>query len=276
MSYQRTVDRHHPGCFIFLLDQSDSMNHPTADRPAISKAEALAEIVNTFLGTLIKRAIMERGEEPRHYYDIAVVGYGGKRIGSLLGGALAKCELVSPAQLKANELGRELRQGAMLPKWIEPFGWGGTPMCAAMNYAGQVAYGWIGAHQNSFPPIIINISDGVATDGTPDEVREWGQRLRSLGTNDGNLLLFNISISAASAAKADFPSDSSGLGDAASKLLFDISSELPQIMRDTAHGLGVGTMPGARGYMRNSHTQAIELALQVGTSIDRDAYQGLP
>ncbi|ORT98055.1 hypothetical protein UK99_03050, partial [Frankia casuarinae] len=78
MPYTKQIDRRAPGCFIFLLDQSDSMNYPIAGRPGISKAQALADIVNDTLAMIIRRCSKERGEGPRPYYDIAVLGYSGQ------------------------------------------------------------------------------------------------------------------------------------------------------------------------------------------------------
>ena len=71
--YQSSPSRANPGCILFVLDQSFSMNEGIAgsSRP---KAEALATAINRFLNDLIIRC--ERGEDkPRHYFDIGVFGY---------------------------------------------------------------------------------------------------------------------------------------------------------------------------------------------------------
>ena len=94
-------------------------------------------------------------------------------------------------------------------------------MCAAFDLAGQVASGWIGAHQDSFPPIVINVSDGKATDGDP---AEWAQRLRGLRTLDGELLLFNINLSSDARKPITFPSDARDLPDDYGRQMFSLSS----------------------------------------------------
>ena len=52
-----------------------------------------------------------------------------------------------------------------MPVWVEPLNEGGTPMCAAMDRAGRIAHSWIQTYPQSFPPIVINLSDGESTDG---------------------------------------------------------------------------------------------------------------
>ena len=65
------------------------------------------------------------------------------------------------------------------PVWVEPVHGYRTPMCQAVAVAGAHVYEWASAHPDSFPPIIINITDGMVTD-SPYEgatLDEWAQRL---------------------------------------------------------------------------------------------------
>ena len=48
---------------------------------------------------------------------------------------------------------------------------GGTPMCHALGMATSLLQSWTSQHANSFPPVVINISDGEATDG---DLSRWG------------------------------------------------------------------------------------------------------
>ena len=43
----------------------------------------------------------------------------------------------------------------------------GEAMCQAFARAHSILRGWLGQHAASFPPIVINITDGEATDGDP-------------------------------------------------------------------------------------------------------------
>ena len=71
--YQRNVERQHPGCIIFLVDQSRSMTDAFAGSTR-SKSEAVATAINRFIGELITTC--EKGEhEPRYYFDVGLIGY---------------------------------------------------------------------------------------------------------------------------------------------------------------------------------------------------------
>jgi hypothetical protein len=277
MPYSQKIDRLRPGCFIFLLDQSDSMNDTINGTPGVSKAEALADIVNDTIATIMRRCFKERGERaPRPYYNIGVVGYSGEDARSLFGGELAGRWLVTVPELYASVLRKEQRHGYSRPVWFEPFADDVTPMCEALDTAGRLASGWARGHPDSFPPIVINITDGQASDGTPEDVQMWAGRLQSVRTNDGNLLLFNISVSGTAQKMTKFPSSESELGDDDfARLLFRTSSELPPLMRECADRLGTPTGPGARGFVSNATPDAVVLALTVGTNITQpDARQG--
>src|SRR5262245_55421606 len=77
MSYAMSIDRRYPGCFVFLLDQSYSMNDPMGGRAGVSKSLQLANAINNLLVDIIRRCTKFRNEPPRHYYDIAIIGYSG-------------------------------------------------------------------------------------------------------------------------------------------------------------------------------------------------------
>jgi Mg-chelatase subunit ChlD len=58
-------------------------------------------------------------------------------------------------------------QTVKFPIWFDPVANGGTPMCAALGRATTILQGWLAQHPDCFPPIVINITDGEATDGDP-------------------------------------------------------------------------------------------------------------
>src|ERR1044071_684837 len=108
MAYENNVDRTHPGCFLFLVDQSDSMNEVMRVNPPRSKATALCDAINSLLYELVLRCIKDPKEGPRHYYDVGVIGYG-ERVEPAFGGALAGRQLVSIADIAHNTLRLEER-----------------------------------------------------------------------------------------------------------------------------------------------------------------------
>src|SRR2546422_4517976 len=61
--------------------------------------------------------------------------------------------------------GGVMDQTVKFPVWFDPYWKGGTPMCAALKEATEITQTWCQEHPNGFPPIVINITDGEATDG---------------------------------------------------------------------------------------------------------------
>ncbi|HEC11436.1 MAG TPA: VWA domain-containing protein [Acidimicrobiales bacterium] len=268
MSYARRVDRDHPACFVFLVDQSYSMTEPCSGRVEESKAQAVAEAINDLLYELVMRCVKNPTEGPRHYYDIAVIGYGAT-VGPAWGGNLTGSYLTSivdiansPTRIEQRTnpaTGRSIRK----PVWLEPTADGATPMVTAMDRAGAMLARWVETHPDSFPPIVINISDGAATDGDPVE---WARRLESLATSDGSTLVFNVNISATEAEPLMFPSSSEALPDQYARQLFEASSELPPFIRELAGMQGLTVGPGARGFVFNADISTVVNFLQIGTA----------
>lgn len=73
-SYTAEISRESPSAVVFLVDQSGSMD--SAFDGTQSKAEVVARILNELLETLISRC-QKSEPEPRDYFDIALIGYGG-------------------------------------------------------------------------------------------------------------------------------------------------------------------------------------------------------
>lgn len=280
MSYGKQIDRRHPGCLVLLLDQSGSMREPIANGGGRSKSEALAEVVNGLLYELVLRCIKNPSEGPRHYYDLAVVGYGGDQVGSVLGGELQGRDVVSIVELANHPLRVEERtegtpeidlggdqptlpRATRMPVWVDAAAAGGTPMGEALNRSGAILAPWVREHPGSFPPIIINVSDGAATDGDP---LVWAERIRTLRTEDGEALLFNLNLSALGGDPMFFPSSAEVLPNDYARQLFEMSSPLPPYMVELASSQGLVVGPGGRGYVYNADMSAVVRFLQIGTA----------
>jgi hypothetical protein len=136
-------------------------------------------------------------------------------------------------------------------------------MSAAIDLAGSIVAPWVADHQDSFPPIVVNITDGAATDGDP---REWATRIRGLSTEDGNVLFFNINLSALGDQPLYFPASPERLTDQYAQTLFEMSSELPQFMSGMAAQQGLPISEGARGFVFNADMVAVITFLQIGTA----------
>src|SRR3989449_5975195 len=82
--------------------------------------------------------------------------------------------------------GGVMDQTVKFPLWFDPYWKGGTPMCAALKEATGIVETWCQEHPKGFPPIVINITDGEATDG--DLVAE-ARKLTAVSGEDGSVLL---------------------------------------------------------------------------------------
>lgn len=279
--YEQTFSRTNPGCIVFLLDRSDSMKQPWQSSGG-TLAEGAARAVNKILLDLCVKSAKEVGGRARHYFDVGVFGYGarpvagGEGVEPALGGQLAQGgqPIVPIPEVFDHPLRVEAEQsvdavaGSRLPVWIEPvFGYR-TPMCQAIATAGEHVYGWAASHPDSFPPIVINITDGMVTDSPYDGagLTEWATRLTSIETHHGQALLFNIFLSPTVAPEALFPVTAAGLPEPGPEL-FAISSALPASMVANARGARVEIADGARGFVFNAGLATLVWFLEIGTRV---------
>jgi len=276
--YEQRISRKHPGCIIFLLDRSDSMKRPWEGNRTL--AEGAAQALNDVLRELCIEGRKERGVV-YHYFDIGIFGYGlrpiagGEGVESAFGGNLTGYALAPLPELNDNPIAvREVPSidlggtTVMAPVWVEPIYGFRTPMCEAMSVAGQYAFDWAQSNPDSFPPIIINITDGWVTDAPYDgaSLEDWAQRLTTIETKDGHALLFNIFLSPDEGPQRMLPTTDSGLP-APGPQLFQISSALPQPMIANASGAGIPVEPGARGFAFNANLRMLSDFLKIGTNV---------
>ena len=273
MTYSAEISRTNPSMFLFLIDQSGSMDDPFgAGESDRKKADGVADAVNRLLQNLVIKCAKSEGV--RDYYSVGVIGYGGK-VAPAFSGALSGKDLVPISEIADNparvdERSKKVEDGAgglvdetvKFPIWFDAKGHGGTPMCEALKSAHGIVSTWIGQHQSSFPPIVINITDGESTDGDPTEA---AQALSELSTDDGNVLLFNLHLSSSKATPVQFPDSSDSLPDKYAELLFSMSSALPSYMRTAAQDDGLSLSDGAKGFVFNADMISVIRFLDIGT-----------
>jgi hypothetical protein len=274
MPYTAEISRQNPGCFLFLIDQSGSMADAFGGEPGRSKADRLADAVNRLIYELTIRCTKDQSEGVRNYYEIGVIGYGGRTgpawVGSLSGKTLVPLREVADNPARLEERRRKVEDGAggfveeafKLPVWFEPVADDGTPMCQAFAAARSILEPWVGAHPTSSPPIVINITDGEATDG---DIRAASDPLRRLSTYDGDVLLFNIHVSSKPGSPILYSETEAALPDEFSRLLFQISSILPPHIQEAAKNEGYAVGPQSRGFVFNAEMVEVIRFLDIGT-----------
>lgn len=241
--YRREITRSHRMAFIIAIDQSSSMSQRlTFSSRQCTKAEAVSIITARLIDELIARA--RRDDQVRNYYDVALLGYSGDRVYSLLG---EKIEFMPVTMLAERRPTEELFSSErVLPSgecriftervamWVPPKAGGSTPMYELLLCVTDMVERWCREPQNrqSFPPIIFNITDGEATDATPEMVLQAAENLKAVATEEGNVLLVNIHLSSEPSVKAMlFPSpDELSEEDAVACRLAKMSSVVPEVM----------------------------------------------
>lgn len=278
MPYSAEISRQQPTAFVFLLDQSASMQDPFGGAKekgdaAPSKARVLADTVNRLLQNLVLRCAKEEGV--RDYFHVGIVGYG-ERVQHLItpadafdtGTGLIPISHLAERPRRMEERVKEQPDGTerrvKKPVWFDPHAKNGTPMCQALDLAAQSVRSWIDEHSSSFPPVVLNVTDGEATDGDP---LRYAQQLRSFATDDGEVLLFNVHLSESEEPALLLPSDRGELphDDDYAGTLFQMSSTLPFSMRAAAEQEGLHVDLDTRGFVFNADPVSLVTFLEIGT-----------
>ncbi|MEM7272502.1 MAG: VWA domain-containing protein [Actinomycetota bacterium] len=279
------INRKRPGMILLLIDRSYSMED-TVRNDGRTLAQMVADAVNETLYNLCLLCIHEEHEGPRPYFRVGLIGYGMSATADVqavepaLGGMLAGKEVVTSTELALNPIRVVERNGGAdfdgemisVPEWLEPVAGYATPMCEAIYRAGSLAADFCANHPDSYPPIVINLTDGVVTDEPyaptgdqhPAGLDEWAERLTTLRTNHGPLRFLNAFVSATPLDASWFPSTPNGLPEPGRRL-FDISSPLPEDLATAAADKGKPIGAGARALIVNASPHELAAFLEIGT-----------
>lgn len=280
MSYNQEISRANPGYLVILIDQSFSMCYPYGAAGTI-KAKECATAVNRVLRETVLACT--DGEDIKNSCDISVLGYGKLNDAAVnaFSGNLASKPVVSIQELTENclrveTIKRKVSDGAgglveiddQFPIWIEPSAVGETPMTEAFTLAAQLVSDWISEHKSSFPPVVINITDGEAN--SLPSARMAAEELTQLETDDGKTLLLNAHISGGSEIEVILPSSSEQLpkGDNYAHFLYEISSELPPLMLERAAASGLTPAPYSKGFVYKAKLETMIQLLEIGTKAE--------
>jgi len=169
-----------------------------------------------------------------------------------------------------------------IPIWVEAQADGSTPMCTAFGMAAEVVGRHIQDYPDSFPPIVINITDGMPTDTSAplpqtydeDWAPDWGDveraagEITSQGCDDGRTLLLNIHITP---NKSDgsllFPERVPPGSHESIRGMMSISSVLPANMVLEGRRNGHDLSEGAKGLIMNADRTMLSQFLRIGTTL---------
>jgi|JI10StandDraft_1071094.scaffolds.fasta_scaffold65696_2 hypothetical protein len=253
-SYSSRVTSTNPCAFVLLIDQSSSMDDDveTNSGELLNKANYLSGIVNKFLEELILTCQKDR--IIKDYFEILIIGYGRLNdddesiVQISWEGNLKNKTWVSVNELRNNPIRREKISKPNPSKfgprilneevnvWIDPHAEGRTPMKQAFETCEKHLRDWVINNPNSFPPMVFNITDGEANDIEEfEELVVASEKIKSISTNDGNALLFNMLLTDNSKSFTEFPTINERIRFEENEYelaLFDASSIIPQSIKD--------------------------------------------
>ncbi|MGK0366056.1 MAG: ribosomal protein S6 [Saprospiraceae bacterium] len=282
--YTAQITRNNPTAFIFLLDQSGSMNeNMTWKGKTSTKADVATMVINEILEQLQERAV--DGNDMKEYYDLCVIGYGGedaRQANISWQGALSGKEWVNMTTLRASRdvdyevLEVKSSRSGEVVKTFNKKGWIAkkakylTPMKDAMQKAYDLLTKWMVSHSHydGFPPTIINITDGEATDANAIDLIKLANEIKSLHTTDGHVLFFNVNINSNSDNSVIFPSTISELPkDEYADTLFKMSSKMPNVFkREIAYTRKIDMEKQYYAMAFNANAQELVQFMNIGTS----------
>lgn len=276
--YTQEITRRHRTAFVLMLDRSASMQGRVRfGRMMMTKAEAVAFTANALVTELVDRS--RRTDGVRDYYDVAIVGYGGDGVEMLT--SEDGFSSISRLSRRAPHLSRVAFEEMMpdgtaamvehsVEQWIEPKAEGTTPMYEAMLRVRDMLQEWCAREENraSFPPIVINITDGEASDCTDAELLDICSQLRAVATEDGQVLLLNIHITSSDALPSIiFPmADELLAASRHARTLAECSSIMPEAFAEAIHSLkGAGAVPPYYGMGYNATIVELLSIINIGS-----------
>jgi hypothetical protein len=268
-----------PGYIIFLVDQSGSMKQDYTGGK--NKAEFTALVINRTINDLIFS--MSAGDVVKDRIFISIIGYGGQggnSVDDLKSDYISK---FADNPLRLEKIKKKVSDGAgglveieeEMAIYLEPTcpENGLTPMAEALGFAKQLIEGWSSKKPDNPSPIIINISDGMPFTGNnpiEDEAKtiEIANSIKQIKTNDGNPLIFNAHIGTGT-PKFEFEENETNLDNQA-KLLFKISSVIPDAFRDNAAKYEFKIGDNSRAFISNADPETFIKFIDFGSKSQAD------
>ena len=249
------------------------------------KMDAAALIANFAIDELVIRS--SRSGDIRDYYDIAVVQYSGDGVEIIISdgeGAMMHinglqnimpqpvCYNIAQQGEESDEESTEEHIPLTLHEWVKPKAYGIAPMYEALVYIKDVLYKWCKdrVNRNSFPPMVINITDGCSSDAEQDELLDIANQLKNIGTKDGSTLLINIQLTDENSEHCQsmlFPPVSEELEhDDDGQLLYEMSSILPPTLEPVTKEIVSSQRRGPyKCFARNASICEILAITDIGT-----------
>ncbi len=286
--YEQKVTSETPTLIIILIDQSTSMERIMAQKGTQTyRISTMAKIVSdNLLYTCLRKAM--RGTKIKQYVEFAIIGYG-----ISVHSALPRVNLdefpIDMERLKQEAQKTDTEEGELVPRakreWVEERSDGLTPMVAALKQARKIIEDWIPTHKSSYPPTIINLTDGMPNDdekylemlenGYIGDLSQTGlinesNAIKQLHTDDGNVMIANCHISSEQTITVEYPAYASEIEkiDPLARILFEMSSTIPEPLRKLGNDpmFDMGLASNAKFFLFNAETKSMVNFMKFGTT----------
>ncbi len=251
--YQQHITHRNRTAVILVIDCSVSMKARTRiNNLPITMSELAAMVSNFIIDELIERA--RRNDKVRNYYDIAVIGYSGDGVESLLpidSDGLVSIDRLAEYAPQPTTYVIEQKTPERIPvyahfhlhPWIEPKATGDTPMYNALVTVKELVEAWCADPDNhdSFPPLVLHISNGDCSDADEADLLDISKRITDTHTTDGNTLFVNLHLSPTNEENDFcniFPSEATfHSNDPDRKIFFKMSSVIPKSLEPAIYDM---------------------------------------
>lgn len=266
-----------PGYIIFLIDQSGSMGEDYTGGK--NKAEFTSLVINRTVNDLI--FTNSAGDKIKDRVFLSLIGYGGNGGNSVEDIRSDYLSAFADSPLRVEKIKKKVSDGAgglveieeEMAMYVEPTcpRNGLTPMAEALDFAKQLIEGWITKKPDNPAPVIINVSDGLPYTGSNpiDDIEKTistANSIMNINTGDGNPLIFNVHLGKAPFNETKFSSTENEVSDEEGKILFNISSKVPETYREAARKHEFITDVDSRGFVSNAGPETLIKFINFGSS----------
>jgi len=283
------MSRANPGLMVFLVDCSASMAFPllhsaTDKNKSISKFEAAATILDSVLFQCTTKCASE--DKYKDYVDFVILGYGDNVFSPISKISVSEYPIsvnkLDSSYESVEEFSEEESDETNSPiKWInQNMQLGGiTSMRAGFAMAKKLIQDWAKKHPDSYPPVLLNVSDGMANDLPIINVDgedaldvapliELCNDIKKIQTNDGNTVIGNIHLSDGKIMNVKFPvsiDEVQELELESAETLFEMTSTVPAPWLEKAQGFGLNIRQDSKMYIYNSDFDSFLSFFKFGT-----------
>lgn len=264
MSYSQHISTDNPALVIIAIDQSGSMAEAfTNVSMIVSKSEIASMIASAMIDEMKLRSTHIDGLY--HYFDFVVLGYSRQDVYPLINNTLQPAPITTLENITPTRQQRTIEYITpdnhlflaveSFSEWITPQAAGATPMIEMLDTVTDIVDRWCNNRQNrdSFPPIILNITDGLSIAEYNSHHLQKCNHIKEIGTNDGKALLFNIYIDSMPASERhNFTNIDTLSPQDRLYPLAEMSSPLPELFHPLAHKYNPTAATEYRAFCHNA------------------------